>query len=239
VGSGQQKIQPFDWQRVFVGQAPAAFILETALRALMIYVVLLVAMRLLGKRTAAQLTLTELAVVVTLGAAVGVPMQVPERGMLPGFAVLAVAVLFQRGVNTLGFRSGKITRLIEGDVSILLRDGVLDLRAMKLAGIAREQIFAALRSGSIEQLGQVRRIYLEASGQLSTLRAPTSRPGLSIVPTQDPEIRQLQRLASGQWACQHCGNVQESEAKPESPCDRCHNRRWTEAMCEEHARTSG
>src|SRR5256886_2776874 len=137
---GQGRIEPFDWHRVFIGQAPSAFILETALRSLMIYVVLLVAMRLMGKRTAAQLSLTELAVVVTLGAAVGVPMQVPERGMLPGLVALAVAVLFQRGVNAIGFFSGRVTRLVEGDVAILLRDGVLELRAMKLAGIAREQI---------------------------------------------------------------------------------------------------
>jgi uncharacterized membrane protein YcaP (DUF421 family) len=231
VGSGQ-KIQPFDWQRVFIGQAPAAFMLETALRALMIYVVLLVAMRLLGRRTAAQLSLSELAVVVTLGAAVGVPLQVPERGMLPGFVVLAVAVLFQRGINALGFRSGKVARLVEGDVSILLRDGVLDLTAMKVAGMAREQIFASLRSGGVEQLGQVMRVYLEASGQLSTLRARCSRPGLSIVPSQDPEIRTAQRVVDGKWACRLCGNVRDDADSPEERCSRCHNKQWTEARTE-------
>jgi uncharacterized membrane protein YcaP (DUF421 family) len=231
MGSGGQ-IQPFDWRRIIIGQAPAAFVLETALRALLIYVVLLVAMRLMGKRTAAQLSLTELAVVVTLGAAVGVPMQVPERGMLPGVVVLAVAVLFQRTVNAIGFRSGRVTRLVEGDVSILLRDGVLDLRAMRVAGVAREQIFSILRSNGVEQLGQVRRIYLEATGQMSVLRAPARAPGLSIVPTEDPQIRDAQPLAHGRWACQVCGTVVPAGDKPADACEHCGNELWTEARLE-------
>jgi uncharacterized membrane protein YcaP (DUF421 family) len=227
-----QQIHPFDWRRLLIGQAPAGFILEIAVRALVIYVVLLVAMRLMGKRTASQLTLTELAVVVTLGAAVGVPMQTPERGLLAGFVVLGVALIFQRAVNALGFRSGRITRMVEGDVSILIKDGVLDLRAMKVSGMAREQIFSALRTSGMQQLGQVRRLYLEASGQFSVLPTRSPRPGLSIVPTQDAEIRDLQERAHGQWACQACGYVARNGDDPGFPCEHCGQTRWTHARTE-------
>jgi hypothetical protein len=74
------EIRLTDWSRILIGQAPWTFMIEIAGRALFIYFILLVAMRLMGKRIGAQLTQSELAVVVSLGAAIGVPMQAPDRG---------------------------------------------------------------------------------------------------------------------------------------------------------------
>lgn len=47
----------------------------------------------MGKRVAGQLSLSELAIIVTLGAAIGVPIQAADRGMLPAFVLLIVAVI--------------------------------------------------------------------------------------------------------------------------------------------------
>src|SRR5687767_1371205 len=96
----QQQIEPFDWQRLLLGEAPAWFLVEIAARMALIYLMLMVAMRLMGKRLAGQMSLSEMAIVVTLGAAVGVPMQAPERGILAPVVLLAIAILFQRGLST-------------------------------------------------------------------------------------------------------------------------------------------
>src|SRR5687768_15678962 len=101
---GQKAIQPWDWKRLLIGQeTPWWFLFEVMLRIGLIYVVLMVAMRLMGKRMAAQMTVSEVAVIVTLGAAVGLPMQAPDRGMLPALVILAVAVIFQRGLSLWSF----------------------------------------------------------------------------------------------------------------------------------------
>jgi len=96
--------QPFDLYRLLVGQGPWWSLIEVILRAMLIYALLLVIMRLMGKRVASQLSISELAVVVTLGAAVGVPMQVQDRGMLPAVLILLVALGFQRGISLWAFR---------------------------------------------------------------------------------------------------------------------------------------
>jgi uncharacterized membrane protein YcaP (DUF421 family) len=57
---------------------------------------LLVSMRLMGKRVTAQLSITELAVILMLGAAIGVPIQVSSQGVLPAVVVLITVVSFQR-----------------------------------------------------------------------------------------------------------------------------------------------
>src|SRR5215210_4335030 len=96
-------IQLTDWHRILAGGTPWTFLLEVMLRAAFTYLLLLVAMRLLGKRVAAQLTLFELSMVVTMAAVIGIPLQVPDRGLLPALAVLLVAVAFQRGLSLWSF----------------------------------------------------------------------------------------------------------------------------------------
>ena len=95
----KEEIKPWDWQRIFLGEAPAEFLLEVLIRTIVIYLVLLVVLRLLGKRMDGQLTLTEMAVMITLGAIVSVPMQIPDRGILMGVVALVCALIFQRGWN--------------------------------------------------------------------------------------------------------------------------------------------
>jgi len=207
---------------------PGGFLAETAVRALVVYLVLLVCMRVMGKRTTSQLSLAELAVVITLGAAIGVPMQVPERGLLPGIIVLGVIVLVQRGINHLASRRGKIQNLVEGTLTVVLRDGVLDLKALHSLSLPRETLCAVLRGHGIEQLGEVRRVYLERSGQFSVLRAEPARAGLSIIPPRDTS--QLMENAPAQWACESCGRVVRQVNPPTVPCGACHRQEWTHAL---------
>lgn len=89
-------------QRLLMGDAPWAFLLEIVLRTGAIYIVLFTVMRLMGKRMAAQLSISELAVMITLGAAIGVPLQTPAQGVLPAGILLVSALVFQRGGVILG-----------------------------------------------------------------------------------------------------------------------------------------
>ena len=83
-----------DWHRFLFGNASWTFLLEVLLRTSITYILILVAMRLLGRRIAAQYTLFEISIVVTLAAAIGVPLQAANRGMLPPFIIALVAVAF-------------------------------------------------------------------------------------------------------------------------------------------------
>src|SRR5215207_9991760 len=119
-----QQIRLTDWQRLLMGDAPRVFLVELLVRAVVVYLLLLF-MRLMGKRVAGQMSISELAIILSLGAAVGLPLQVADKGLLPALAVLAVAVAFQRGLSLWAFKSRKVELLSQGDVSVLLKDGRL------------------------------------------------------------------------------------------------------------------
>jgi uncharacterized membrane protein YcaP (DUF421 family) len=225
----KEEIHLGDWQRLLLGQAPLEFLLEAALRTLIVYLVLLLAMRLLGKRMNAQLTVAELSVMIMLGGIVSVPMQIPDRGILQGALVLACMVVLYRGINYLAFKYKKVEYLTQGDLEIVVVDGELDLAAMARTRLSREQLFANLRAANIEQLGQVKRAYLEASGEFSIYQQEPPRPGLSVLPAKDSAIRQAEPTDATQPTCQRCGHPEPASRLP-AKCPRCGATQWAPAV---------
>jgi uncharacterized membrane protein YcaP (DUF421 family) len=91
-------------------------------------------------------------------------------------------------------------------------------------------VFAQLRGDSLEHLGQVHRLYMEANGTFSLVEAKEPAPGLSLVPGWDEEFRQMQPVAAGHFACGRCGQVQAAPALPAGACPACAAGQWEPAV---------
>jgi uncharacterized membrane protein YcaP (DUF421 family) len=217
-----------DWQRILFGQAPPIFFLEVFVRTLIIYIFLLFVLRWLGKRMSGQLTILEMAVMLTLGAIVSVGMQTPDRGITLSMFVLFCTLAFQRGLSWLGIKSARMEELSQGQISTLVKDGVLDLDEMARCRISRQQLFAELRSSGMYSLGQARRVYLEACGLFSTVKMKSPISGLPTLPPGDHEITFLLRQTND-MACCNCGNVSSKESASKE-CPRCGENTWTPAL---------
>jgi uncharacterized membrane protein YcaP (DUF421 family) len=218
-----------DWKRILFGNAPVEFLLEVLIRSVFIYCFLLIIIRLLGKRMSSQLTITELAVMLTLGAIVSVPMQMPERGILQGVLLLVLILLFERGLTWLIYKNKKIEDLTQGKMSLLIKDGVMQLGEVKKLNISHEQLYAVLRSQEIFHLGQIKRLYQEACGAFTVYKNPSPKPGLPILPKGDKSIQKILKVNNEVMVCGRCGNttpVQNSS----KPCTACHNDHWQQAV---------
>lgn len=220
----------WNWQRVLFGQTPPAFLLEVFIRTLIIYMILLIVLRILGKRMDGQMTLTEMAVVVTFGAIVSVPMQQPDKGLILGVIALTLAAVFQRGFNWLNIKNEKIEELSQGTMSVLVKDGLIQLDAMKRTGLSKQHLFAVLRREKIFNLGNVKRVYFEACGIFSVYPDAHGRPGLPTFPSNELEFVHTQsNVDQSQIACCNCGYVMSAD-KRKAPCDNCGELNWIEAI---------
>jgi len=227
---GKQDIKLSDWQRILFGNAPVEFLLEVIIRTLFIYFVLLVVIRLKGKRMSGQLTSTEMAVMLVLGAIVSVPMQTPDRGVLQGVFMLFLIMAFQQGLTNWMRKNEKLEDTMQGTFSLLVKDGVLQIKEMDTVKISREQLFAVLRGQQIYNLGQVKRLYLEACGDFSTYKQKEARPGLSIMPRMDQSIRERQQRINDQGVvCFHCGHV-EMPKEGTHLCTVCGQEHWEQPV---------
>lgn len=226
----KEEIHLWDWQRILIGNTPWEFMAEVFIRTLIVYVLLIVVLRLLGKRMSAQLTISEMSVMITLGAIISVPMQLPDRGILPAVVVMFCTLLFQRGMNWLAFKYNKIEHFTQGNMSLLVADGCLQLDDLKKEAASREQIFAELRAKNVQHLGQVKRLYQEAYGIFSLYIDENPRPGLSVLPKQDKDLLEHQPRNGSHYACSNCGKTEESHSKPVHFCPRCGANDWSPAL---------
>jgi uncharacterized membrane protein YcaP (DUF421 family) len=217
-----------DWHRILVGNAPDSFLLEVLIRTIFLYLFLLLTLRLMGKRMGGQLTISELAVMLTLGAIICVPMQIPDKGILLGFMALLVALAFQRWFNLIGFKSGKAEELIHGTESMLIKDGQLVVSELKKMNISRQQLYAILRSQQVYNLGEIERTYIEACGLFSVFKFKHPQPGLSLLPTKDEGVHRGQQINESILVCRDCGRTQQNHL--EANCANCGCHDWEKAV---------
>ncbi len=213
-----------------MGDVPWSFLLESVVRLVAMYLVLLTSLRLLGKRMAGQFSRTELAALVSLAAAVGIPLLSPDRGILDSLVIAAVVVLIQRLVVHWAARRPRVEQDLQGSLTTVVKDGVLQLGNMEWAVLSQERLFAQLRGSSLEQLGQVRRLYMEANGKFSLVKEEKPAPGLSLIPGWDKGFRQVQPVAAGTFACLKCGQTLAAPQAPPTPCPPCHAQQWEPAV---------
>lgn len=226
---GKSDIHITDWNRILFGNAPPEFLLEALLRAVVMYSALLIALRLMGKRMNNQLTITELAVMISLGAIISLPIQSPERGIINGLLLLTIIVIFQRGLAYWSLKSPKVEKVILGPMDLLVKDGILQIKTCRRLNISSNQISAKLRERNIHQLGEVARLYLEPNGIFSLFKAKNPPPGLCILPIKDKEIRSAQHSLENKACCSRCGFVE--DAPPVNrECPFCQNMEWVEAV---------
>lgn len=238
----------FDLQRIFFGDLPALFLLEILFRIAFLYVYTLANLRLLGKRSASELTPLDLLIVVGLGSAVGDPMFYPKVGLLHGMVTISTVVLIQRAVVYFANRHEKLEGVIKGTATRVIVDGMLDRDGMREAELSREEVFMMLREQSFDHLGQVQRVYVEPDGKASIYpydEAELPRAGLSVLPPWDiaePAQHDAgERVPQGDdYACTLCGYVATFEAGETFPvCPRCDGAEWTHAVSEPSRNEAG
>src|ERR1700749_3909429 len=105
-----------DWVRILLGNMPPQFLIEVIMRVAFIYLLILFCIRLMGKRMAAQLSRNELVAISSLAASIGIPIQTPDRGLLPALLVALVVVAAQRMVATWLSRRQAFERRSQGNI---------------------------------------------------------------------------------------------------------------------------
>ncbi len=218
-----------DWKRILFGDAPAAFGLEVLFRAALVYVALLVILRLLGKRMTGQLTILEMAVTISLGAIVSLPMQSRDQGVALAIVLLFTALLMQRGLARMGYERRGFELVANGDVSPLVKDGAILVDELRRAALSRQQLFGLLREKGVRNLGEIKRVYLEASGDMSIFRRAKPEAGLCILPPTDEEIVARRPAQEGWLACSGCGRVAGQE-QAKKTCAACGGAAWVAAV---------
>jgi uncharacterized membrane protein YcaP (DUF421 family) len=192
-------------------------------------------MRLLGKRMSTQMSRLELCALVSLAASIGVPMLSTDRGILPAIIIAVVVIGITRLVSKLSYKSENFEQLTQGDIDILIEDGVMNYDVMKKTRISRERLFSQLRSENVDHIGEVKRLYIESNGSFSMIENENPKPGLMVLPEWDKEFIDEKLKTTDITICKNCGVEKPSHLKHlngEAKCENCGEKEWTKAVTE-------
>jgi uncharacterized membrane protein YcaP (DUF421 family) len=151
---------------------PAA---EVVARVVLVYVLLLVLVRLAGKREIGELSPMEFLAMLLLSETVSPALtggddSLPSAG-IAATALIAVTVL----VNGLAFRFPWFERLSEGRPALLIRAGRVNGRVMRTERITPRELRATLRREGVESPEEVEKAYVETSGKITVIKGSGAR----------------------------------------------------------------
>ena len=149
--------------------------LITFIRAIILYIVVLIVMRLMGKREIGQLQPFELAISIMIADLASVPMSelgIPlTNGIVPILALLVIYMI----ISILNMKSVNFRKIMSGKPAILIYRGRIDEKALRKESITINELQERLRVDNIFNLGDVEYAILETNGELTVIQKPEKR----------------------------------------------------------------
>ena len=150
--------------------------LITFFRAIFLYIVVLIVMRLMGKREIGQLQPFELAISIMIADLAATPMTetgIPiTNGIMPILGLLVMHLI----ISIINIKSSKAREIICGKPSLLIYRGKIDQKVLKKERFTINELEERLRDNNIFNIGDVEYAILETSGQVTVIPKPNKRP---------------------------------------------------------------
>jgi uncharacterized membrane protein YcaP (DUF421 family) len=180
-----------------------------AVKAVLLFAVAVIGLRLGERRTLAQLSAFDFAVAVAIGAIIGRGATASDTSFATS-AVALVTFLVAHRVVAIGRRHSRVVRLIDHPPRVLVAGGELQEKELARAGLTDADVYALLRENGVGELGQVGYLLYETRGAVTVIGAdrepgPLVRDGLNASGYRPaPRPRRAQQLRDGERLQQRC-----------------------------------
>lgn len=144
--------------------------LELFIRGTLMYWFILIALRIAGRRDLGSLGVTSILLLVLIAEGAANAMSAEYESVGEGMVLVATLFFWSIFLDRVAYFF-PITRILLSPERIcLVRDGVLQRRSMRREFITEPELMSALRLQGVSELAQVRRAYIEETGEISVLR---------------------------------------------------------------------
>lgn len=149
--------------------------LITIIRTLILYALLIIIMRVMGKRQIGQLQPGELVITILISEVAAIPMQDNDIPMINSVIAVLLLAAFEIVISAMSMKSVRFRSLLQGNSIILIRNGVLDQKQLKRLRYTVEDLLEALREKDVFDISDVQYAVAETDGTLSVLLKPEKR----------------------------------------------------------------
>ena len=148
----------------------------TFIRTVILYIAVIVAMRLMGKRTIGEMHPTEMVVAIMISDLATVPMQSLKTPLFDGLVPIFTLVIMETIFAFLLLKSRIIRRVLVGHSAHLVRNGELIYENMAKLRVTVDDIEEQIRLNSLTSLKDVSEIIIETNGQVSVIPKKAASP---------------------------------------------------------------
>ncbi len=149
---------------------------ELVLRVLLIYLLLLVTMRIMGKREIGQLSNLDFVVAIVVAELATLPLTDRNLTLVHSVVPMLILTLLQVSVSMVCLKSNKFRRLLYGKPNLLIAAGNLQMREMRKARYNIDDLMSQLRQKDVFDIADVDYAVLETSGELTVLLKSDQKP---------------------------------------------------------------
>lgn len=142
---------------------------DLVVRSVAIYLVLIIGLRLFGKRELGQITIFDLVLVLLVANAVQPAITGPDSSLLGGFIIMATLFIVNLGIGWLRVRSPLVDHLLRPQPTVLARDGAWTQAALKREGLDLDEAEMALREHGVAGVSDARLVEMESDGSISVI----------------------------------------------------------------------
>jgi len=139
-------------------------------KSIILFAVSLVLVRLVGKRTVAQLSPFDLIFMIILGSAIAIPLEDHNLGLTHGIVPVLITALLNYLLAVLITKNRKLENFIQGTSRVLVRKGEVILGNLKKERITIADLLILLREKGVTDINEVEEATIEPNGKLSVIK---------------------------------------------------------------------
>ena len=144
------------------------------IRTFIMYFLVIVIFRLMGKREIGEMSLLDLVVFLMITEVAVIAIEDPKVTMIQAIVPMIFLMIIQISLAKLSLRMPKIRKLLDGEPTIIIHNGKIDERAMKSQRYNFNDLLLQLREKGIFSIEEVDFAILESSGKLSVMKKQTN-----------------------------------------------------------------
>lgn len=139
----------------------------TITRTAILYFVVIICMRIMGKRQVGELQPSELVITILISELASIPMQDLNRPVSSGVIAILVLVLLELIVSALTLKSDIFRKIFEGKSAVIIQNGVIDQKVMKKLRVTIDDLLEGLRQAGNFSIEKVNYAVMETNGRIS------------------------------------------------------------------------
>lgn len=141
--------------------------LEILYRTIFLYILVLIVFRLMGKREVGELSIMDLVVFILIAEVVAFSLDDMDKPIFESVFPIIILYIIQYVNSKISLKSKKVRDIIDGDPSLIVRDGIIMEEEMKKQRYNLDDLFQQLREERVPSIQKIAYAYLESSGKLS------------------------------------------------------------------------